>query len=106
MATLQTLYYMYMYSEVPLITPPMVVVESGLNSEQVSSMKPICIENCILVLKQVVLIVRVVLISSGLYCVNNQIFNSWSFENSFTILYMKHRLCTEKSMPVFVLILW
>ena len=34
----------------------MVLVESGLNSEHVSLMRPICIENCISVLKQVVLI--------------------------------------------------
>ena len=45
----------------------MVPVESGLNSEQVPLMRPIYIENCILVLKKVALIVRVVLISSGLY---------------------------------------
>ena len=46
----------------------MVLVKSGLNnSEQVSLMRPIYIENWILVLKQVVLIARIVLISSGLY---------------------------------------
>ena len=45
----------------------MVLVESGLNSEQVSLTKPIYIEKWILVMKQVVLIVRVVLILSGLY---------------------------------------
>ena len=37
------------------------------NREQVSLMRPIYIENRILELKQVVLIVRVVLISSGHY---------------------------------------
>ena len=45
----------------------MVLVRNGLNSEQVLLMRPIYIENCILVLKQVVLIARVVLILSGLY---------------------------------------
>ena len=47
----------------------MVLVENGLNSEEVSLMRPIYIENCILVLKEMVLIVRMVLISSGLYSV-------------------------------------
>ena len=46
----------------PLIRPPMVLLESGLNSEKVSLITPIYIVNCILVLKQVVLIKRVVLI--------------------------------------------
>ena len=45
----------------------MVVVNSGLNDEQVSFMSPVYIENCISVLKQVVVIVRVVSILSGLY---------------------------------------
>ena len=45
----------------------MVLAESGLNTEQVSLMMPIYIEKCILVLKQVVLIERVVLILGGLY---------------------------------------
>ena len=45
----------------------MVLFDSGLNSEQFSLMRPIYIENCFLVLKQVVLIARMVLISSGLY---------------------------------------
>ena len=48
--------YLCLYSEVPIIRPPMILVESGLNGEQVSLMKPIYIETCILVLKQVVLI--------------------------------------------------
>ena len=39
------------YSEVPIIRPPMILVESGLNDEQVLLMKPIYIEKCILVLK-------------------------------------------------------
>ena len=55
------------YSEVWIIRPPMVLDESGLNSEKVSLMRLICIENCISVLKQVVLIVRMVSISDGLY---------------------------------------
>ena len=57
------------YSEVPIIIP-MVLVEFGLNKEQVSLilMRPIHFKNCILVLKQVVLISRVVLIMSGLNC--------------------------------------
>ena len=50
------------YSEVPLIRPPMVLVESGLNREQVSLMRSFT-----LVLKQVFLIVRVVLILGGFY---------------------------------------
>ena len=45
----------------------MLLVESGFKSELVSLIRRICIENCILVLKQVVLIVRVVFILSGLY---------------------------------------
>ena len=57
----------FWYSEVLIIRPSMVLVESGLNSEQVSLMSVIYIEKCILVLKQVVLIARVVLILSGLY---------------------------------------
>ena len=56
----------YQYSEIPIIRPPTVLVKSGLDSEQVSLMRPIFIENFILVLKQVVLIARVVLILSGL----------------------------------------
>ena len=48
-----------------LVKPPMVLVESGLNSEYASLMSPIYIENCILVFKQVVLIAKVALISSG-----------------------------------------
>ena len=40
---------------------------SVLNSEQVSLMRPICIENWISLRKQMVLIVRVVLILNGLY---------------------------------------
>ena len=43
----------------------MVLVQSGLNNEQVSLVKPIYIEKYILVLKQVVLLARVVLISNG-----------------------------------------
>ena len=45
----------------------MVLVESRLNNEQVSLTRPIYIEMRILVQKLVVLIVRVVLTSSGLY---------------------------------------
>ena len=45
----------------------MVPVKSGLDSEQVSLLRPIYIEKCILVLKQVVLIAVMVFISSGLY---------------------------------------
>ena len=45
----------------------MTLVESGFNSEQVSLMRPFDIEKCVLVLKQVVLIARVILISKGLY---------------------------------------
>ena len=45
----------------------MVLAENGLNSEQVSLMRPNYIKKYILVLKQVVLIERVVLILSGLY---------------------------------------
>ena len=44
----------------------MVIVESGLNSEQVPLTRPTYTEKCILVLKQVVLIERVVLLISGL----------------------------------------
>ena len=55
-----------LHSEFLIITPLMVLVENGLNSEQVSLKKTIYIENCILVIKQLVL-TRVVLISSGLY---------------------------------------
>ena len=58
---------LYSYSKVPIIQPPMVLVESGLYSKQVSLMRPIYIKNSILVVKQVVLIVRVVLILSSLY---------------------------------------
>ena len=42
-------------------------VEGGLNSQQVSLMRPVYIEKCILVLKLVVLIARVVLIITKLY---------------------------------------
>ena len=45
----------------------MVLVKSDLNSEQVSLMRPIYIEKYILVMKQVVLVARMVLISRGLY---------------------------------------
>ena len=51
-----------MHSEVPIIRPPMVHVESGLYSEQVSLIRPIYIEKSVLVLTRVVLIARVVLI--------------------------------------------
>ena len=37
------------YSKVPIISPPVVLVESGLNNGQVSLMRPICFEKCILV---------------------------------------------------------
>ena len=50
------------YSEVPIIRPPGVLVGSGLNSEQVSLRRPIYIEKYILVMKQVILLARVVLI--------------------------------------------
>ena len=40
----------------------MVLVENGLNSEQVSLMRPNYIEKCILVLERMVLIAMVVLI--------------------------------------------
>ena len=43
----------------------MVLVKNGLNSEQVSLMKLVHIEKCILVVKQVVLIARSVFILSG-----------------------------------------
>ena len=52
----------------------MVLVESGLNSGQVSLMRQLYIKKCFLVLKQVVLIARVVLISGDL--------------NNGTLLYM------------------
>ena len=55
------------YSEVPIIRPQMTLVESGLNSEQVSLMRPIYIEKMHFVQKHLVLIARMVLISSGLY---------------------------------------
>ena len=55
------------YSEVQIIRKPMALAECGFNSEQVSLMRPIYFENCIMVLKQVVFIAKVVLISSGLY---------------------------------------
>ena len=64
------------YSEV-LLRPQIVLVESGLNSDQVSLTRPIYIEKCILVQKQVVLIVRVVLIWSGLYSGTLQYFTVW-----------------------------
>ena len=60
------------YSKDPVIRPPMVLVEGGNNSEQVSLMTSIYVAPCILVQKQVVLIVSVVFIVSGLtvelYC--------------------------------------
>ena len=50
------------YSEVPIIRPPMVLVESGLNNEQVFLMRTILHwKIAFLVLKQVVLIARMVL---------------------------------------------
>ena len=54
-------------SEVPIIRPPIVHVESGLYSEQVSLIRPFNIEKWSWVLKQVVLIARMVIISRGLY---------------------------------------
>ena len=45
----------------------MELVESGLNNEWISLIRPIYLENCTPVLEQVVLIARVVLISSGIY---------------------------------------
>ena len=56
-----------LYSIMPIIRPPMVLVESCLNSEQVSLMRPVYIENSISVLKHIVLIARISLISSCLY---------------------------------------
>ena len=56
----------FKYSKVPIIRPLIVLVESDLNNGQLSLMRPIYIENCMLILKQVVLIGRIVLISSGL----------------------------------------
>ena len=53
------------YSEVPLIRPPMTLVKSNLKSEQVL-MRPLCIENCISILKQTVLIGMMILYFSGL----------------------------------------
>ena len=50
------------------VKSPMVLDESGLNSEKVLLMRPICLENYISVLKQVVLIAKLVLITSDLYC--------------------------------------
>ena len=52
-------------SEVPITRPPMVLVESGLNREQVSQnlRDTFTLKKCILLLKQVVRIIRVVLIS-------------------------------------------
>ena len=65
---LQMKYYQQSFcSKVPIMRPPMVLVEKGRNNEQVSLMRLSYIENCILVLKPLVLIVMVVLISSGLY---------------------------------------
>ena len=66
---LKVIYFVSGSNEFLIIRPPIVLVESGLLSEQVSLLRPICIENCILVLKQLVLIVKVVLISSGLYSI-------------------------------------
>ena len=60
----------YKYREIPIIRPPMVLIESGINNEQVSLMRPICTENCISVLKQVVLLGSVVLISNVVYSIN------------------------------------
>ena len=70
MVTMKVLVYAlfkYKYHENPITRPPMVLLESCLNSDQVSLMRPIYIENCIMELKQVVLIARVVFILSGLY---------------------------------------
>ena len=56
--------YIYvLYSQVQIIRPPLVLVGISINSEQVSLIRPIYIHKCILVLKQVVLTVRVVLIT-------------------------------------------
>ena len=46
------------YTSLLIIRPPIVLVESGLNSEQVSLMSPIYIEKCILELKQRVFIAQ------------------------------------------------
>ena len=56
-----------MYSQVPPLRPQLELVESGLNREQASFSRSIFIEEYILLQKQVVLIVRVILTSSGLY---------------------------------------
>ena len=53
--------------EDPIIRPSVVLVESGLNNEQVSFMRPISIEKYVLVLSQVCLITWVALILSWLY---------------------------------------
>ena len=45
----------------------MVLVQSGLNNEQVLLMRSMYIEKCILALKHVVSIAKIVLISSGLF---------------------------------------
>ena len=57
---------MVKFGKLAFCIPPLVYVECGHNTEQVSLIRPIYIEKCILVLKQVVLIARVVLILSGL----------------------------------------
>ena len=58
---------LWSYSEAPITGPSLVFVESGLNSEQVSLMKPFNIEKYISVLEQIVLIARIVLLLNGLY---------------------------------------
>ena len=50
-------------SQICMLKPPMVLEESGLISVQVSLMRPIYIEKCILVLKQVVLIMMMLTFS-------------------------------------------
>ena len=54
-----------MYSEYPIIRPLMVLVESGLNSEQVSLMSLIYVEKMYLLMKKGGLIARDVLNLSG-----------------------------------------
>ena len=55
---------LYLYTLTPFFT---FTTRSGLYSEQASLMGPVYTEKCIIVLKQVILIARVVFISSGLH---------------------------------------
>ena len=75
----------FQYREISLIRPPMVLDTSTLNTEQVSLTRPIWIENCILVLKQMVLIVRGSYFYLTIYCISYQgtISNIHSLKNTF-----------------------